>query len=93
MNFKKVVSFALDKHYPLLPGPAIVTLWKYTLCITLFSNLQMMRRNYAVCFSGVVSITSNVLLIAVNSSPVNAHLHCYIIIVITVRVVSVLLGN
>ena len=93
MNFKKVVTFALDKHYPLLPGPAIVTVWKYTLCITLFSNPQMMRRNCAVCFQESSVLPANVLLTAVNSAPVNAHLHCYVINVITVRVVCVLLGN
>ena len=38
-------------------------------------------------------LPANVLLTAVNSAPVNAHLHCYIINVITVRVVCVLLGN
>ena len=36
-------------------------------------------------------LPANVLLTAVNSAPVNAHLHCYIMI--TVKVVCVLLGN
>ena len=38
-------------------------------------------------------LPANVLLTAVNFAPINAHLHCYIISVITVRVVCVLLRN
>ena len=76
--------FSLDKHYPLLPGPAIVTVWKYTLCITIFSNpqtidsrvLSMLKRwegttQYAFHESSV--LPTNVLLTAINSATVNGH--------------------
>ena len=65
--------FALDKHYPLLPGPAIVTLWKYILCIMIFSNPQTMEGTTQCVFQESSVLPANVLLTAINSASVNAH--------------------
>ena len=73
--------FSLDKHYPLLPGPAIVTVWKYTLCITIFSNPQTGTTQYVFQESSL--LPANVLLTAVNFGSVSVHLLCYIINLIT----------
>ena len=85
--------FSLDKHCPLLPGPAIVTVSKYTLCITIFSNPQTMEGTTQYVFQESSVLPANVLLTAINSASVNAHLHCYIINLITVIVVCLLLRN
>ena len=85
---------ALDKHYPLLPGPAIVTVWKYILCITIFSkpsndekelhNMSFRSRQY------YLQMCCKLLLILLLLMPT---LHCYIINLNTVIIVCLLFRN
>ena len=44
-------------------------------------------------FQELSVVPANVVLTTVNSAPVNAHLHCYIINVINVRILCVLLDQ